>query len=81
MLNVLWTALFFGLKNPGLGAFEIVFLWLAIAATISIFLTYQPCRGAHDGSPSRLGNIPYGIDQLYLVDELTSEHTLQWRRQ
>ncbi|CAN5682054.1 hypothetical protein BH24CHL1_BH24CHL1_12920 [soil metagenome] len=34
--NVLWTALFFGLKAPGVGAIEIVivFLWLAIAGTI-----------------------------------------------
>lgn len=37
VLNVLWSIIFFGLRNP-LGAFvEIIFLWLAILATISAF--------------------------------------------
>ncbi len=36
-LNVLWSVLFFGLRRPDLAAFEIVVLWLAIAATIASF--------------------------------------------
>lgn len=32
-LNLLWSVLFFGLKNPGLALIEIVFLWIAILAT------------------------------------------------
>lgn len=37
VINVLWTIIFFGLKNLG-GAFAaIVVLWLAIAATIALF--------------------------------------------
>jgi len=37
VLNVLWSIIFFGLRNP-FGAFvEIIFLWLAILATISAF--------------------------------------------
>ena len=36
-LNVLWSVLFFGLRRPDLAAFEIVLLWLAIAATIVAF--------------------------------------------
>jgi translocator protein len=37
VLNTLWSIIFFGLHSPG-GAFvEIVFLWLAIAATIIAF--------------------------------------------
>lgn len=36
-LNAAWTALFFGLKNPGLAFAEIVVLWLAIAATLLAF--------------------------------------------
>jgi tryptophan-rich sensory protein len=37
VLNTLWSIIFFGLHSPG-GAFvEIVFLWLAILATIIVF--------------------------------------------
>jgi len=36
-LNVLWTYLFFGLQNPLAGFVEIVFLWLAILATVLVF--------------------------------------------
>ena len=37
VLNVFWSVIFFGLRNPG-GAFvEIIFLWLAIIATIILF--------------------------------------------
>lgn len=38
VLNILWSIIFFGLRNP-FGAFiEIVFLWLAIIATILSFV-------------------------------------------
>jgi len=36
-LNVLWSALFFGLRMPGLAFAEIIFLWLAIGATTLTF--------------------------------------------
>ncbi len=36
-LNVLWSLLFFGLHNPGAALAEIIFLWLAIVATIVAF--------------------------------------------
>jgi translocator protein len=36
-LNVLWSALFFGMRSPLLGLMEIGILWLAIAATIVLF--------------------------------------------
>lgn len=36
-LNLLWTALFFGLEQPGLAVIEIAILWLAIVATIVTF--------------------------------------------
>jgi benzodiazapine receptor len=36
-LNLLWSALFFGLEAPGAALIEIVFLWLAIAATLIAF--------------------------------------------
>lgn len=36
-LNVLWSALFFGLQSPGAALVEIVILWLAIAATVVAF--------------------------------------------
>lgn len=34
LLNLLWSVLFFGLNSPSLALLEIVFLWIAIAATI-----------------------------------------------
>jgi tryptophan-rich sensory protein len=37
-LNVAWSALFFGLRSPAAGLADIVLLWLAIAATIALFL-------------------------------------------
>lgn len=36
-LNTLWSIIFFGLQSPGGALVEIVFLWLAIAATIIAF--------------------------------------------
>lgn len=36
-LNLLWSAIFFGLRAPGLGLVEIVVLWVAILATILVF--------------------------------------------
>lgn len=37
VLNTLWSIIFFGLHSPGGALVEIVFLWLAILATIIIF--------------------------------------------
>lgn len=36
-LNVLWSTIFFGLRNPGGALVEIVFLWFAILATMIAF--------------------------------------------
>jgi tryptophan-rich sensory protein len=37
VLNFLWSAVFFGLRAPGLGLVEILVLWAAILATILAF--------------------------------------------
>ena len=37
VLNTLWSIIFFGLHSPGSALVEIVFLWLAILATIIVF--------------------------------------------
>ncbi len=37
VLNTLWSIIFFGLHSPGGALIEIVFLWLAILATIVAF--------------------------------------------
>ncbi|MBM4069716.1 MAG: tryptophan-rich sensory protein [Planctomycetes bacterium] len=36
-LNAVWSALFFGLRSPGLALADIILLWLAILATILAF--------------------------------------------
>jgi tryptophan-rich sensory protein len=38
-LNVAWSFLFFGLRQPVLGMIDITALWLAIAVTLAIFRT------------------------------------------
>jgi tryptophan-rich sensory protein len=37
ILNMLWSIIFFGLHSPGAAFVEIIFLWLAILATIIAF--------------------------------------------
>lgn len=37
VLNVLWSALFFGLQSPGAGLIGIALLWTALVATIIAF--------------------------------------------
>lgn len=37
VLNTLWSILFFGFHNPGGAFIEIIFLWLAVLATIVVF--------------------------------------------
>jgi len=37
MLNILWSALFFGIESPGLAFIEILILWSAILGNITIF--------------------------------------------
>ncbi|MFH1145837.1 MAG: TspO/MBR family protein [bacterium] len=44
VLNTLWSIIFFGLHSPGGALIEIVFLWLAILATIVAF--YEISRPA-----------------------------------
>ncbi|RYG70811.1 tryptophan-rich sensory protein [bacterium] len=41
-LNVLWCAVFFGLRNPGWGYVVIITLWLAIAANLWLFSKISP---------------------------------------
>lgn len=42
VLNIFWSAIFFGLKSPGLALMEIWFLWLAII--FNIFAFYRISR-------------------------------------
>jgi tryptophan-rich sensory protein len=42
VLNVAWSALFFGQQNPGAAFGDIVLLWLAIAATMAAFRPVSP---------------------------------------
>ena len=37
VLNTFWSIIFFGLQSPGAALVEIIFLWLAILATIIAF--------------------------------------------
>lgn len=46
ILNILWSAAFFGLRAPLLGLVEIVVLWIAILLTIIYFLKVSRPAGA-----------------------------------
>ena len=37
VLNTLWSVIFFGLQSPGWAFVEIIFLWISIALTITVF--------------------------------------------
>lgn len=37
VLNIFWSVIFFGLKNPGLAFMEVLILWLAIVFNIFVF--------------------------------------------
>jgi tryptophan-rich sensory protein len=45
ILNVLWSAAFFGLKSPLLGLIDIVLLWIAILVTIKTFFKVSKTAG------------------------------------
>ena len=45
VLNTLWSIIFIGLHSPGGALIEIVFLWLAILATIIAFAKISPPAG------------------------------------
>ena len=45
ILNVLWSAAFFGLRSPLLGFVDIVLLWVAILLTIQHFLRVSRMAG------------------------------------
>jgi tryptophan-rich sensory protein len=42
VLNAGWSAVFFGLKRPGLALAEVLALWLAIALNIALFWPISP---------------------------------------
>lgn len=45
-LNALWSYLFFGLHKPAFAFIEIIFLWLAILATLIAFFKLNTLAGA-----------------------------------
>lgn len=44
--NGLWSPLFFGLRNPGLGLVDLGLLWLALLATVAAFWKARPIAAA-----------------------------------
>jgi benzodiazapine receptor len=44
-LNLLWSGLFFGMRNPMLAFFEIILLWVAILLTTIAFWRLRPKAG------------------------------------
>jgi benzodiazapine receptor len=45
-LNAAWSAIFFGMRSPGLALIEIVLLWAAILTTVILFWQISPFSGA-----------------------------------
>ena len=45
VLNVAWSALFFGLRQPGWAFLEICLLWVAIGASLVSFVRISPLAG------------------------------------
>ena len=45
ILNVLWSLLFFGLRNISLGLVDIIAMWIAIAVTIVMFYKISKAAG------------------------------------
>jgi tryptophan-rich sensory protein len=45
VLNVAWSAIFFGLRNPAAAFVEIVVLWIALAGTVVAFWRILPVAG------------------------------------
>jgi benzodiazapine receptor len=45
ILNILWSAAFFGLRSPLLGLIDIVLLWIAILLTIQSFSKISKAAG------------------------------------
>ena len=45
LLNIMWSALFFGLQNPFLAFVEIILLWIAIIITIALFRKISALAG------------------------------------
>lgn len=41
MLNAAWSGVFFGMKRPDLAFYELIVLWLSIAAMILVFMPLQ----------------------------------------
>ncbi|MEO6326291.1 MAG: TspO/MBR family protein [Thermoanaerobaculia bacterium] len=44
-LNIAWSFLFFGLRNPVAGLVDIVLLWVAVVATTVVFWKISPVAG------------------------------------
>jgi translocator protein len=44
-LNAMWSWIFFGLQSPGLAFAEILLLWMAIVATVTLFWRVRPLAG------------------------------------
>ena len=42
VFNGLWSLLFFGMRSPGLGLVEVIFLWLSVVATTVAFGLLDP---------------------------------------
>lgn len=45
VLNAAWSAIFFGLRRPGLALIEVAGLWLAVAATLVAFMDIDLIAG------------------------------------
>lgn len=62
ILNIFWSIIFFGLHSPATAFIEIIFLWLAILATIIVFSKISPSSREATGGQAKFAAwllVPY----------------------
>mgnify|MGYP001033087875 CR=1 FL=1 len=68
VLNLAWSVVFFGLRQPGWAVAEIVVLWRHRGDGVAAVALHTDCRAA-DGALSGVGHVRHSADCRHLADE------------